>query len=174
MISKPDPVKSRLMLHYLGCAMKRQKEREFAQKKLKAQLSQLKKISTHKLQGHLEELERRIAETMHIERKILKTQTQEDRLHENLKQKINKLEGKLGKYIDTTEERRKRIQELEDKISKKTNKKQEVILEITQAVQKMEKIYDEAKKSKKYKTKELQSIKKRINKLKEKLKEIKE
>jgi len=162
------------MLHYLGHAMKRQKQREFAQQKLKAQITQLKKISTDKLQGHLEELEKRIAETMHIERKILKTQTQEDKLHQNLKNKISRLEGKLGKYIETTEERKKRIQELEDKISEKTKKKQEAILEIKEAIHKMEKIYEEAKKSKKYKPKQLQKIRKRINKLKEKLKEIKQ
>jgi chromosome segregation ATPase len=170
MISRPDPIKARIALHYLAKATKKLHEREESRKKLAAQLKQLKKISTNTLQKHLTELEKRINETVRIENKILKSQSQEDYFHEELKNKINVLEGKLGKYMDTKEAREKRIKELEEKMEEKQQPKHEISLDIKESIQKMEKIYEEAKKSGKYSKKDLDRIKKRINTLKNKLK----
>jgi chromosome segregation ATPase len=169
MISRPDPIKARIALHYLAKATKKMHERENSRKRLAAQLKQLKKISTNTLQKHLTELEKRINETVRIENKILKSQSQEDHFHADLKRKINVLEGKLGKYMDTKDVREKRIKELEEKMTEKPAK-HEVSLDIKESIQKMEKIYEEAKKSKKYAKKDLDRIRKRISSLKNKLK----
>lgn len=170
MISRPDPIKARIALHYLAKATKKAYDRENARKKLAAQLKQLKKISTNTLQKHLTELENRINETVRIENKILKSQSQEDHFHADLKRKINVLEGKLGKYMDTKEARESRIKELEEKMGEKPKTKHEVSLDIKESIHRMEKIYQAAKKSKKYAKKDLDRIRKRISSLKNKLK----
>ncbi len=173
MISRPDPIKARIALHYLAKATKKFHDRENSKKKLAAQLKQLKKISTNTLQKHLTELEKRINETVRIENKILKSQSQEDHFHEELKNKINVLEGKLGKYMDTKDAREKRIKELEEKMTDKPQHKQEKILEVQEAIHGLEKTYEEAKKAKIYSKTDMERIKTRINALKSKLKSLK-
>ncbi|MBW2978946.1 hypothetical protein KY304_02440 [Candidatus Woesearchaeota archaeon] len=170
MISRPDPIKSRLILHYLGKSTQKCHERENAKKKLAVQLKQLKKISTNTLQKHLDELEKRISETVRIENKILKSQSSEDNFHKELKKKIEELEKKLAKYVETKSARERRIKELEEKISKKQQKKEELVPEIKESLHRMESVYEQALKSKKYKKKDLEKIRKRILLLKEKLK----
>lgn len=174
MISRPDPIKSRLILHYLGQSTKKMQDRENARKKLEVQLKQLKKISTNTLQKHLTELEKRISETVRIENKILSAQSTEDQFHHELKNKINILEKKLGRYVETKEVREKRIKELEDKIGDKQKKKHETILDIKESLHKMEKIYEDAKKAKIYSKKDMDRIRNRIGSLKAKLKSLEE
>lgn len=169
MISRPDPIKTRLILHYLGQASKKMQDREEAKKKLEIQLKQLKKISTNTLQKHLDELEKRIAETVRIENKILTTQSTEDHFHKEIKNKIEILEKKLGRYVETKAAREKRIKELEEKVDEKQKKKAETVSDIKEAINRMDKIYEDAKKTKAYSEKELESIRKRISILKTKL-----
>ncbi len=173
MISRPDPIKARLILHYLGKATKKCQDREIAKKKLAVQLKQLKKISTNTLQKHLNELEKRISETVRIENKILKSHSTEDHFHKELKKKIEELEGKLGRYVSSKSARERRVKELNEKISSKQQTKEEMILDIKDSLHRMEKIYEQAKKSKEYKKKDLEKIRKRILLLKNKLKAMK-
>jgi len=164
-----DPIKSRILMHYLGRAVQKEKDRDFARKKLDIQLKQLKKISTGTIQTHLEELEHSIKDTIDIEKKILRTQSNEDSLHDNIQNKINILEKKLDRYILTRDARHARIQELEQRIRTKEAAKADQIREIDESIERLEMIYGEAKQTKEYPQEELDRIKRKINKLKDKL-----
>jgi chromosome segregation ATPase len=173
MISKSDPIKSRLILHYLANASKKCQQRAFNRKKLEIKLKQLKKISTGDIQKHLDELEESIADTIKIEKKIVKAHRDEDTFHRELKDKITALEKKLSKYIDVREVRDQRIERIEDKIKQKQKTKKEFIQDAKESVVRLEKLYTAAKKDKKHKKTDLNRIKKRILKLKAKIKVIK-
>jgi len=171
MISYTDPIKARVLMHYLGRAVQKEQNREIAKKKLDIQLKQLKKISTGTLQTHLQNLENQIKDTIEIERKILRTQTTEETIHDSIQHKIKALEKKLDKYVSTRDARNKRIQELEQKIRGRETAKAEKIREIDESIERLESIYDEARQTKEYPPEELDRIRQKINRMKNKLRE---
>lgn len=143
-----DRTKSVMYLYYLARATHRVDERELARKKVELSIKQLKKISTKDLHSHIEELEGHIVEAIHREKAIQGNQKGEESVHTELKHKITKLEGKLGRYLDSQEARKKRIEQLENKIKSKFESKHERIQMLRQAMQKLLRLYAAARKSK--------------------------
>ncbi len=164
-----DLGKARRLLYYLGKSKKKIEERDFARRKLEIKLSQLKKISTESVKKHVEELERHIADTIRKEKGILTAQISEESEHKSIAEKIDLLEKKLGRYMDTRDARQKRIRELEQKIKSEAGTKREEVSDIAQQIRTLEKIYNEAKKNKKFPKARLSAVQKKIETLKEKL-----
>jgi len=143
-----DRSKSVFFLYYLARATHRLDERDIARKKVELSIKQLKKLSTKDLHGHIEELEGHITEAIHREKQIQSHQKGEESVHGELKHKITKLESKLGKYLDTQEERKKRIMELEEKIKSKFQSKREKTEALRADLNRLLKLYKGAKKAK--------------------------
>ncbi|MEM4263895.1 MAG: hypothetical protein QW666_03305 [Candidatus Woesearchaeota archaeon] len=165
-----DLGKARVLLYYLGRSKKKLEEREFARRKLETKIKQLKKISTESVKKHVEELERHIADALRKEKGILTAQMNEENEHKSIAEKIELLEKKLGRYLETREARQRRIKELEAKIKAQTGTKREEISDIAHQIRSLEKIYNEAKKNKKFPKARLSAVKRKIEILKEKLK----
>ncbi|MBW2969672.1 hypothetical protein KY319_00960 [Candidatus Woesearchaeota archaeon] len=163
-----DRTKSSLILYYLAKATHKQTQREIAKKKVQLSIKQLKKISTKTLQKNLEELEGHIAEAIQREQQIQTRQKGEEAVHGALKHKITQLETKLGRYLETQEQRKKRIQELEEKIKHKFETKREKIQTLKEDLNKLTKMLQSAKKAKANK-KRLERIEKRIKQVKNKI-----
>lgn len=168
--SDVDLDKTRTLLLYLSLAKHKIDQREIAKQKLAAQISALKKISTKSVQKHVADLEKDIAEAIQKERNIISTQKTEDEQHQELVNKIDMLEAKLGKYLETKEARKKRILELEAKIKKKMASRKEKLADLKDSIKSLEKLYSSAKKDKKVSRKRLKSIEAKIKNLKQKLK----
>ncbi|MBD3303880.1 hypothetical protein GF343_01950 [Candidatus Woesearchaeota archaeon] len=168
--SDVDLDKTRTLLLYLSLAKHKIDQREIAKQKLAAQISALKKISTKSVKKHVADLEKDIAEAIQKERNIISTQKTEDEQHQELVSKIDMLEAKLGKYLETKEARKKRILELEAKIKKKMASRKEKLAGLKDSIKSLEKLYSSAKKDKKVSRKRLKSIEAKIKNLKKKLK----
>ncbi|MBW3001544.1 hypothetical protein KY338_00100 [Candidatus Woesearchaeota archaeon] len=168
--SDVDLAKTKSLLLYLSLAKHKIDQREFAKQKLAAQISALKKISTKTIKKHVVDLEKDIAEAIATEKKIITSQKTEDEHHRELVEKIDKLEGKLEKYLNTKEARKRRILELELKIKKKMASRREELAGLRDAIKNLEKLYASAKKDKKVSKMRLKSIETKIKKLKQKLK----
>ncbi len=160
-----DRTKSAMYLYYLARAMHRVDGRELARKKVELSIKQLKKISTKDLHSHIEELEGHITEAIHREKQIQGHQKGEESVHGELTHKIVKLEKKLGRYLETQEERKTRIQELENKIKSKFESKKERIEIFKKDLQKLLKLYHGAKRAKASKE-QLLSIARRMEQVK--------
>lgn len=165
-----DARKAKTLLLYLSLAKHKIDQREFARKKLDAKISALKNVSTSSIKKHVEDLEKDIAEAIKKEHKIVTSQKVENQFHKELVDKIDKLEGRLEKYLATKEARKKRIQQLEDKIKQKLVSRKEKIREIKDSIKHLEELYKKAKKDKKVSRMRLKSIKSKIEKLKAQLK----
>jgi len=167
-----DLGKTKTLLLYLSLAKHKIDQREFAKQKLAAQISALKKISTASIKKHVVDLEKDIAEAIATEKKILTTQQTEDEHHKELVNKIDKLEKKLGKYLDTKTARKHRIVELDEKIKKKMASKREQLSELKESIKNLEKLYASAKKEKNVSKVRLKVIEAKIKKLKLKAKKL--
>ena len=165
-----DAQKTRTLLLYLGLAKHKLDQREHARKKLATQISQLKKISTSSIKKRITELEQDIVEALSREKKIKTAQFTEEEHHKELVSKIDRLEKKLGKFLDSKESRKRRIQELEIKIKQRMASRKEKIDDIKVAIKNLEKLHREAKKDKSVSKMRLKTIQTKIKKLKEKIK----
>jgi len=165
-----DAQKTRTLLLYLGLAKHKLDQREHARKKLATQISQLKKISTSSIKKRITELEQDIVEALSREKKIKTAQFTEEEHHKELVKKIDKLEKKLGKFLDSKDSRKRRIQELEAKIKQKMSTRKEKLEDIKASIKTLEKLYTDAKKDKSISKMRLKTIQAKIKKLKEILK----
>ncbi|MBW2985963.1 hypothetical protein KY333_01200 [Candidatus Woesearchaeota archaeon] len=165
-----DLQKTRTLLLYLSLAKFKLDERTHARQKLAAQISQLKKISTSSIKKRVTELEVDIRDALAKEKNIKAVQFKEEAHHKALVDKIDKLEKKLGKYMDSKESRKIRIQELEDKIKQRTASRKEKFQDIKVSIKNLEKLYTSAKKDKTVSKMRLKSIQAKIKRLKETLK----
>lgn len=160
-----DRSKSSQFLYYIARATHKHAQREIARKKVQLSIKQLKKISTKNLHKHLEELEGHVTEAIHREKQIQAHQTGEESVHHELKHKITNLEHKLGKYLETQEQRKTRIMELEEKIKHKFQTKKEKTKQLREDLNKLIKLYQSAKKAK-VDNQKLITIAKRIEQVK--------
>ncbi len=172
MIPDADLGKSRILFEHLIRATKSYNERETAREKLQLQIKKLKNLSTKSLRTHIDELQKRIDESITKEKRISSYQQREEIVHQKLQEKIRILEEKLGRYLDTRESRIKRIRELEDKIKNGVATKNEKVAIIEQKIQKLETLYRNARKDKKSSKKRLEEIRNRITSMKKQLKSL--
>ncbi|MBI4146207.1 hypothetical protein HY489_02620 [Candidatus Woesearchaeota archaeon] len=164
-----DRVKSSLFLYYLARASQRQDNRQLRHRKEELAVKQMRKLNTNALRGHVKELDTHMTEAIKRERAIQTHQQGEEHVHTELKHKITALEGKLGRYLETQEQRKKRVQELEQKIVQKFKTKKEKINALHQDVSKLTKIYLAIKKSRKHTPEQLLRVAKRIAVLKQRI-----
>ena len=165
-----DAQKTRTLLLYLGLAKHKLDQREHARKKLATQISQLKKISTSSIKKRITELEQDIVEALAREKKIKTAQFTEEEHHKELVNKIDRLEKKLGKFLDSKESRKRRIQQLDVKIKHRMSSRKEKLDEIIESIKTLEKLHREAEKDKSVSKMRLKTIQTKIKKLKEKIK----
>jgi len=165
-----DLQKTRTLLLYLSLAKFKIDEREHARKKLAAQISQLKKISTSSIKSRITELEKDIRDALIKEKNIKAAQFKEEEYHKSLFDKIERLEAKLGRYMESKESRKQRIKELEEKIKQRLTSRKEKIKDIQDSIKKLEKLYAAARKDKSISKIRLKAIKAKIHILKNKAK----
>ena len=165
-----DLNKSKTLLLYLSLAKKKIDDRDMARKKLAAQISALKKISTTSIKKRITELEHDIADAIVKEKGIKDVQKDEAQQHSELIEKIEKLEKKLGKYLETKEARKKRIAELEVKVKQRVQSRKEKLSELQESIKNLEHLYSAAKKDKHVSKVRLKIIQAKIKKLKDKIK----
>lgn len=162
-----DRTKSSVFLYYLARAASKLEHRDVAHKKVKLAINQLKQINDKRLSQHVEELEGHIAEAIAHEKRIKAHQQGEEGVHAELTHKITKLEHKLGRYLDTQEERKKRVDELERKIKEKFETKRKTMVDLKKDIERLTKLYKELKKDKKHSTSDLLRVASKIAALKE-------
>jgi chromosome segregation ATPase len=165
-----DLNKTKTLLLYLSLAKKKIDDRDMARKKLAAQISSLKKISTTSIKKRITELEHDIADAIVKEKGIKDVQQDEAQQHRELIDKIERLEKKLGKYLDTKEARKTRIAQLESKIKQRAQSRKEKIAELKVSIKNLEQLYSAAKKDKNVSKVRLKIIQAKIKKLKDKIK----
>lgn len=168
--SDVDLGKVKTLLFYLGIAKHKIDQRAFAREKLATQIAQLKKISTSSIKKRVAELEKDIEDALAKEKKVKAVQMTEEEHHKELVDKIDRLEKKLGKYLDTKDARKHRIALLETKIKEKMQSRREEISEIKDSINTLEKLYSAAKKDKTVSKMRLKLIAAKIKKLKQKIK----
>ena len=93
-------------------------------------------------------------------------------MHIELTHKITKLEHKLGRYLDTQDERKKRVDELERKIKEKFETKRKTVVDSKKDIERLTKLYKEIKKDKKHSTSDLLRVANKIASLKDALKMV--
>jgi chromosome segregation ATPase len=160
---------ARTMLSFLGRATQHWEERQHARKKLKIELSRLKKISTHSMKGYMQKLEHSITEAINKEQRILKHQSKDDIFHGDVRAQIQELEARLAHYMTIHEARAERVKLLETALTTETESKAEQLGAIRQSLNKIERIHKSLAKNKKHPKKQLAKIKKVIDKIKEKV-----
>ncbi|MEM2916575.1 MAG: hypothetical protein QXT19_04435 [Candidatus Woesearchaeota archaeon] len=155
MISREyDLGNARLMLSYLGRALKHYDERQFAKQKLRTELSKLRKISTKSMRKYVQNLERSISEAIKKEQRILKHQQKEDILHVDINERIKELEEKLARYETLHEMRARKVRMLESAMEAEPSKEDQIKL-IKKSLERAERIYKKLSKGKKYPRKSL-------------------
>ncbi|MBS3147757.1 hypothetical protein J4219_02650 [Candidatus Woesearchaeota archaeon] len=167
-----DRTKSSVFLYYLARASSKLEHRDIAHKKVKLSINQLKQINDKRLSQHVEELEGHIAEALRSEKQIKAHQQGEEGVHIELTHKITKLEHKLGRYLDTQDERKKRVDELERKIKEKFETKRKTVVDSKKDIERLTKLYKEIKKDKKHSTSDLLRVANKIASLKDALKMV--
>lgn len=167
-----DPTKVRALLFYLHKATEKVQKRELARKKVQVAIHKLKNISEEKIQKDIDALSDRIAEAMALEDQILAKQQGEAQIHSELLEKIDKLQAKLKRYIETAESREQRMKKLEEKIFKVTQPKKFQIVELKAGLSELESIYKEEKRSGEHRPEELLDIRNKITALKSRIREL--
>jgi len=162
---------ARLMLAHLGKAAKHYSERDFARRKVKIEISRLKKISTGTMRKYVRELESSIGEAIRKEQSILKHQSKENIFHGDIQSRIKELEFRLTKYLTLHEVRAQRLKLLETAFEHEQESKGEKIALIKQSLNKIERIYRAATKEKrKHSRKQLASVRSMIDKIRVRIK----
>jgi hypothetical protein len=163
---------ARLMLAHLGRAAKHYQERDFARKKLKIQLSRLKKIDTKSMRRYVQELEQSIGEAIRKEQRILKHQQQEDVFHGDVASRINELEARLARYLTIHEARAQRVKLLESALSEEDQAKRQQIALIKKSLNRAERIFSRAKKEKRHPKRQIAAVRKALDSIKAKVDQI--
>ncbi len=169
MISREyDLGSARLMLSYLGRALKHYDERQFAKQKVRTELSRLKKISTKSMKNYVQNLERSISDAIKKEQRILKHQQKEDIMHKDINERIKELEEKIAKYETLHDMRAKKLRMLESAFTAEPSKTEQIQL-VRKSLERAERIYKKISKSKKYPKKALAQTKKVLDRIRAKL-----
>lgn len=169
-----DVGKTRTWLYYLGRASVKVKERAIAREKVRVAVKRLKQISTKNIQKDINLLERRISEALKKENQLLTKQKEEDLVHFDLLEKVDLLQKKLGRYLETKDAREERMKKLEDKIFRITQPKKFQIIELKEGLKHLEDIYIEEKKSGEHYPEDLLDIDNKIKLLKSRIKNLEE
>ncbi|MEM4246715.1 MAG: hypothetical protein QXR48_04775 [Candidatus Woesearchaeota archaeon] len=162
---------ARLMLSYLGRALRHYNERQFARQKLRTELSRLKKISTQSMKKYVQNLEKSIGEAIKKEQRILKHQQQEEFFHGDLNARVKKLEERLARYLSIHEERARKVKLLESALATEQKKKSEQLETIKRSLAHAEKIHKELSKSKKHPKAQLNAVKTVLDRIRKKIRE---
>ncbi len=173
MISREyDLGSARLMLSYLGRALKHYDERQFAKQKVRTELSRLKKISTKSMKKYVQNLERSISDAIKKEQRILKHQQKEDILHVGINERIKELEEKLAKFETLHEMRARKVKMLESAFATEEASKAEQVHLIRKSLERAERIYKKLSKNKKYPKKALAQTKELLDRIRAKISRI--
>ncbi len=150
MISREfDLGSARLMLSYLGRALRHYDERHFAKQKLRTELSRLKKISTKSMKKYVQNLEHSISDAIKKEQRILKHQQKEDIMHVDIKERIKELEERISCYAALHEARERDVRLLESAFATEEPSKADQIRLIKKSLERAERIYKKLTKGKK-------------------------
>jgi hypothetical protein len=166
-----DTDSARLMLSYLGKALKHYNERDFARQKLNIELKKLKKVSTKSMKKYVDNLQHSIGEAIRKEQHILKHQKQEDVFHGDIKERISELEGRLAKYLTIHEARAQRVRLLESALATEQKSKGEQVSLIKKSLARAEQILKSVAKDKKQSKKDIAQTKALIERIKQKVKQ---
>ncbi|MEM4240391.1 MAG: hypothetical protein QXM31_03745 [Candidatus Woesearchaeota archaeon] len=167
--AKFDTDSARLMLSYLGRALKHYDERQFAKQKVRIELARLKKISTKSMKKYVQDLERSIGEAIRREQSILKHQQQEEFLHTDINERVKELEEKLANYLAIHESRARKVKLLESALATELEKKEDQLKIIKRSLESAEKIHKELSKSKKHPKKQLDAVRKTLERIRKKV-----
>ena len=164
-----DHLKAQTLFHYCAKSTTRLVQRDFVRLALEEQLKKLRKIGDKDYKKQLAELERKISAAIVIEKTLKGHHSDEDVFHRKLRDKVDKLDKKLGFYLKSKESRKQRVRELETKVLHKISPKSQKVSMIKADLKKLENMHKELSETGKYK-KKLQLVDKRIAQLKAKLK----
>ncbi len=168
-----DIGKTRLLLSHLSRASKKTVQREEAKQKLAEQVEKLKKVGKSKIyKKEIKKLEKRLADVLEKEEEILRHQKTREVFSRRAREKIDELEKKLSRYIETKKQREKRIAELEEKVRKKFIIEQREVEILEQQITNLERLFGKISGEKKYSKSQLEKVKKKIETLKTRLKKV--
>jgi hypothetical protein len=166
-----DTGSARLMLAYLGRAYKRQQDRELARKKIRLEISKLKKISTASMRKYVQKLEHSIGNAIRKEKHILSKQREEDLEHSDISQRIREIEERLARYLQVHEERARRVKILESIYTTEQQAARESISAARKALAKAEKTLAQTGKTRKN-TEQIALLKEQAGRLRRKTSEL--
>ncbi len=173
MISREyDTGSARIMLSYLGRALKHYDERQFAKQKVKTELSMLKKVSTKSMKKYVRNLEHSISDAIKKEQRILKHQQQEDILHTSINERIKELEERIAKYETLHEMRARKVRMLESAFAPEEPSKADQIRLIKKSLERAERIYKKLTKGKKHLKKPLAQTRILLDRIRAKISRI--
>jgi chromosome segregation ATPase len=138
-----DSEKILLYKRYCAKSAQRMLDRDLAREQLKEQLDALRAINPKAMQAKIDELERRIAEAIEREGRLRTHHNLEDMFHRKLRDRMEALEKRIGKYLQTREERLARIAELEDKVAKRLSDRNEQVAALKAEVEHLERMAEE-------------------------------
>ncbi len=166
-----DHVKAQTLFHYCGHATRRLIERDYVKRELEDHIVKLRKFANKDLKGQLDQLERKISESIAMEQRIVGHQGEEDIFHRKLKDKMELLEKRLGVFLENRDERAQRIRELETKVLERLSSKAQKIALLRDDVSRLTAMHKELAKSGKNK-KKLELVDDKLKAMKSRLKTL--
>lgn len=169
-----DKEKANLVLTHLSKAFKKISEKDFAKERLQQQVNRLKNQSRSKgYRKEIAELEKRLAEVLEKEDEILRHHKSREAATRRVREKINEVEERLTKYIESKRKRDQRVRELEEKIKRRFSVEQRQVDILAEQLGGLEKLYSKISGEKQYSKAQLSKVKKKIESLKKKLAKVK-
>jgi len=166
-----DHLKAQTLFHYCAKSTARLIQRDYVRLQLEEQIKILKKIGDKNYKKRISELENRISTAIALEKQLKGHHSDEDQFHDELTKKVDKLDKKLGVFLEGRESRTQRIRELEKKIMHQLSSKTQKTNMLRNDIKRLEMMHRELSKTGKYK-KKLQVVDQRIAQLKGRLKQM--
>ena len=156
---------TRIFLYRLTQVNEKYKEKEAAQQRVEEGLRRIKSLNVPKIREELQKLEQHIEEAINTEKRLHDRQTNQENDSRSVKERLQMIENKLEKYIETKISKAKNKIDTEEKTRR--DSKEDIKEEIRKHLRNVESIYYELKQ--KGETKEIYAIGKRIKAIKEKI-----
>lgn len=168
-----DTEKTRLILSHLGRAAEKLKEKDIAKQELKDQIKKLKRTIKSKVyRKEMRELEKKLGNVLEKEEKILRHQKTREAFKRRINEKIDALEKKLTRYIETKKGRDRKIAGLEENIKRRFAIEEKEIEILEEQILNLEKLFKKISGEKAYSKATLGKVRKKIESLKKRLEKI--
>lgn len=169
-----DTDKARVLISHLNRAAGKVKEKDIAREQLEDQLKKIKKLSKAKnYRKEMRELEKKLSNVLEKEEELIMHQKKRDIFFKRLRERIDELEKKLTRYIDTKKLREKKLAEVEDQVRRRYAAEQHEIDLLEEHLAGLQGMFERISTEKFHTRSELERVKEKIEELKGRLGKVK-